>query len=472
MPKTMRNLAALFLALTPIAVAQQCTADGLVLNAITSQPVPHAQVAAESPDSQGASTDAEGKWTIPGLPCGRLRLTVTGPHFLPSTSDGTTFHDLRIKLTPESSLTGRITDADGNPVSDARIQSFRTFLHDGTRDLLPFSNSQNTESTGAFFIPLQPAPYVICAQSDDVLYPVGGGGQLRYPESCLPVTIHPGDQAHLDFTLSPVPAVHVQGSVAGLPAGVEAIVELRNAAIPGAPPLATRRASANRFDFPGIIPNDYTLQASAVSGEKSFFALEDVTVGSGGVTGVRLTALPGVSITGSVRFVNASEQPKPNVAIHLFPDSGTLQWDASGEFFSITNVVPRKYRIAVTADNSAYARSLRFQDRDVQGKEFVLSAAGNLEIVMAEDAGSIQGTVTDSDGQPVAATVFLGDIMLRAGKDGKFAVNKIPPGHYTAYAVDDQSALETADPAPAGTPVDVPPLGSVSVALVKSKVPK
>jgi hypothetical protein len=183
----------------------------------------------------------------------------------------------------------------------------------------------------------------------------------------------------------------------------------------GAPPpirLPDRGAySANQFDLSGIVPGDYAIQVSAVSGERSFFAFEDVTVG---IANLRLTALPSVSLTGAVRFVTASGQPRPHVNVRLFPDSGTLQWDAAGDTFTVSDVIPRKYRVSANAGPAAYVRSMKFQDRDVLEKEFVLSTPGNLEIVLADDFGTIDGNVTDSDGNPVAAIVFQTFIQLPA----------------------------------------------------------
>jgi len=233
-------MAAMFFALSSfwfcgIACAEECSADGIVVHAITGQPVANAQVAAESPDSRGAATDVNGAFVIPGVPCGRLRLNVTGLRFFPSRVDQAELHDIRIQLMPESAVGGTVTDANGNPVQGARIQVYQALAVGGTHDLKPMMEL-NAES-GTWRVPLLPFPgYVLCAESDTALYPVGGGGQLRYPNTCSPVSVHPGEEAHLDFTLTALPAVHVRGSVSGLPEGVEAVVQFWNAAIDGAPP--------------------------------------------------------------------------------------------------------------------------------------------------------------------------------------------------------------------------------------------
>ena len=410
-----------------IACGEQCSADGIVVHAITGQPVANAQVAAESPDARGAATDVNGAFVIPGVPCGNLLLTVTGLRFFPSRVAQTEFHDIRIQLMPESAVGGTVTDANGNPVQGARIQVYRSLALQPTE--------LNAES-GAWRVPLLPFPgYILCAESDTALYPVGGGGQLRYATSCSPVNVHPGEEAHLDFTLTALPTVHVRGSVSGLPEGVEAVVQFWNAAIDGAPPQGAQRTTGGQFDLAGVVPNLYTFRASAIDGDKSFFAIQDVNVGSGGFENLRLSALPSISISGTVRFELASGQPKPKVRLDLLPDSGSLVWDEGGDSFTISNVIPRKYRFLTLAD-PGYVKSMKFQGRDLLGQDIELIApTDQLEIVVADDFGRLDGTITDTDGKPVAASVLLErdgvqQIIMPSEKNGRFAMPKIPPGHY------------------------------------------
>jgi hypothetical protein len=462
--------------LAGIACGEECSADGIVVHAITGEPVPNAQVAAESPDSRGAATDVNGTFVIPGVPCGRLRLTVTGFRFFPARIDQTESHDIRMQLMPESAVGGTVTDANGNPVQGARIQVYQALAIGRTRELKPIMEL-NAES-GTWRVPLPAFPgYVLCAESDSALYPVGGGGQLRYPNNCSTVNVHPGEEAHLDFTLTALPTVHVRGSVSGLPEGVEAVVQFWNAAIDGAPPREAQRTTGGQFDLAGIVPNFYTFRASAVDGDKSYFAIQDVNVGSGGFENLRLSALPGISISGSVRFELASGQPKPKVRLDLLPDSGSLAWDEGGDSFTISNVIQRKYRM-VTFAEQGYIRSMKFQGRDVLGQEIELTASTDqLEVVVADDFGRLEGAVTDADGKPVAASVLLERdgvqlMFMPSDKNGRFAMPKIPPGHYIAYAVADPRIVGYDEPnRDSGTAVDVPPLGSATITLVRT-VPK
>ena len=49
-----------------------CAADGTVVNSLTGQALPRANVVPSSTNGSGTSTDAEGKWTISNLTCGQV----------------------------------------------------------------------------------------------------------------------------------------------------------------------------------------------------------------------------------------------------------------------------------------------------------------------------------------------------------------------------------------------------------------
>ena len=116
---------------------------------------------------------------------------------------------------------------------------------------------------------------------------------------------------------------------------------------------------------------------------------------------------------------------------------------------------------------------MKFQGRDVLGQEIELTApTDQLEIVFADDFGRLEGTITDADGKPLAASVLLErdggqQMVLQSENNGRFAMPKIPPGHYTAWAIaaDPRIAGYTEPNRDSGTPVDVPPLGSATVTL-------
>src|SRR4051812_30533217 len=60
-----------------------CAIEGLVVNALTGEPIPRAHVTAMGPKGQSAtSSDNEGRWHFTGLSCGQTQMTATRPGFL------------------------------------------------------------------------------------------------------------------------------------------------------------------------------------------------------------------------------------------------------------------------------------------------------------------------------------------------------------------------------------------------------
>src|SRR5207249_4981485 len=104
------------------------------------------------------------------------------------------------------------------------------------------------------------------------------------------------------------------------------------------------------------------------------------------------------------------------VRVDLQPQTGTVEWNDAADAFTITNVLQRNYRLQVIpmqADGAPggldfYVQSIRIGNEDVFGREFSAAAGmAPIEIAVADDMGSITGTVTDTSGNPAEATVLL-----------------------------------------------------------------
>jgi hypothetical protein len=81
----------------------------------------------------------------------------------------------------------------------------------------------------------------------------------------------------------------------------------------------------------------------------------------------------------------------------------------------------------------------------------VTQSGGQIDVVLSDDSGSIEGSVEDADGQP-AQRAFV--MMLQGGRvprtvttgpDGHFRMANLAPGDYRIYAWDDFSQVEYAD---------------------------
>ncbi len=174
--------------------------------------------------------------------------------------------------------------------------------------------------SGEYALTLQPFPYVICAHSNANVYPVGGGHKLRYADRCINTTVEPGQQQRLDFTLNALAPVHLSGSVSGAPDGAVPVVAIYNKGREGGTALAVKSTLGGLYDFADVLPDVYTIQATAVYGDKAFFVSEEATVGAGGLANLALTLLPGIELTGSVRFKSSSGR-RGRVRLDLLPQA-------------------------------------------------------------------------------------------------------------------------------------------------------
>jgi len=80
----------------------------------------------------------------------------------------------------------------------------------------------------------------------------------------------------------------------------------------------------------------------------------------------------------------------------------------------------------------------------------IVPGAGPLELVLADDGGTVEGQVTADEG-PAPAWILLakdGVPSRNASSDpaGHFKIDNLPPGDYRIYAWDDNSTVEYANP--------------------------
>jgi len=497
-------LLGLFLALGLSAAEQQqelpadCAASGSVVNGLTGMFVPRANVTPNSTSGSGTSTDAEGRWTISNITCGPVVFTaekdgyiqnvygrpVTGPASNGGAVkpvmllSGAAARDLKIELMPESVVTGKVVDEAGEPVAGAQLRVVRSMVQNGRR-VTTAAGAGPTDSTGAYRLSrLNSGRYFVCATSNRVRYPVGGGPPTVYGESCFPgpvtsgagagIQIDGGQEVHADFTLTQVTGAHVRGTIARMPqvanTGPAAIVQMfisdMNGGI-GAAGIRPQQVRNGKFDFPNVPPGSYVLRASFPSAGEVLSAGAAIDVGGTDLDGITLVLQPGAAVTGTVKFEEAagipasSERPTVNVnlnSVGIGLPTGRVHWDSENKSFTIPDVQSGRYRINVYLTGSGYfIKSVRLNDREIRSDSFTVDGpTGPIEIVVSNESGTLQGTVTDTAGNPAASQIILqcGDGPPRVGQsasDGTLKMQEVPVGTCKAWAFDDGRNVEYAD---------------------------
>ena len=393
-----------------------CAVSGTVVNAITGEPIPRAMVSLGGYDNTGSATDATGHWSISNTSCTSNRpVSATRIGFInsnmarasgrPTTVNlvsGSPVTGVKVSLTPESSIAGKVQDPNGDPIESARVQAARVQVQAGQR-MMANTGGSATDSQGNFRIGgLQPGRYVICASSPQFTYPVGGGALMMYREDCFPgpvatgvstaMSVEAGAEVRTALTLTPAEGVHVRGRVTGLTApAMRGNVQLMR--LPTNLGIETNINSAMQedgsFDLRTVLPGSYVATASFQTnppGPQPVKLHTQVEVRNSDVDNVSITSLPPGSLSGAVsyQFSNPAKVAKPPVTVELRPDPAAgyfglipqPQWDANHLSFNFAGIQPgSELRLnafvntpGVYIRSSHPARSGRFEPASHRGR--------------------------------------------------------------------------------------------------------
>jgi hypothetical protein len=276
------------------------------------------------------------------------------------------------------------------------------------------------------------------------------------------MAVFAGTETHVDFDLRQVHAVHVRGTVNGMPTSRGAALTLRYRGTLSRAYIARPAAidSTGRFDVAGVPPGSYVLVVDYFDEGRRLMARVPVDVGSSDVEGVVVRMEPGITVTGRVRVESASGSTQAPRAWGLGilasepgADSGRTQWDKDRSTFSISDLAPGSYRIVGTPPAPFYLKRAMIGGRDVTLDETSITQSGlELDVVLGDDGGIIEGALENPEGKPLdsgAGVTLLRDNRIgrlyNVSGDGHFRIQNIAPGDYRVYAWDNVSEAEYAD---------------------------
>jgi len=509
----LRFLAALFPAVMLVAQtnAPVCAVEGSVVNAATGEPIVRAHVMLMGPGGQKAvTTDTTGHWSFPSVGCGQTQVIATRPGFLqgafgqprPGAAfrpvilvSGEPLHDVKIQLTPQAVVSGKVVDDHGDPLANAMVQALAPRIVAGLRTFQNV-NTQSTNDLGEYRLAnLPPGKYIICAtpqvvpfafEPGDVSTVLGPACYPGPPDSSSAGTIEArGSENRADFTLSQVPSVKIRGSITNAVRGVGISLTKRFAMNGGRSQPGMVRPDGT-FEVPSVIPGSYLLATDFFEGGRRLTARVPIEVGASDVEGVTVRLEPGFSLAGSVRVESAQGQTAApqNIRISLravdpqLAGGGQFAWNSTHDAFTISELTPGNYWLEAFTNGSWYVKSATLGGRDLLKEPAVLSAgAGRIEMTVRDDAGQIE----DADGQPAAGWVMV----LQDGRtprnimsmpDGHFSIPGIAPGEYKVYSWDDWQQVEYANPDwmrrfASGTSVTIDPAQTAHIKLRRQNVP-
>jgi hypothetical protein len=429
------------------------TVAGVVVDAATGAPLPRVQIHLRlEPGGQayGAMTAPDGRFAITGMPPGAYSLTVERAGFsvppdLPPemTVGGGTTGNLHFALTPEGSISGRVTDADGQPVEDVELRAESDFV---SAD----SPRATTDATGKFRLSgLAPGPYRLRAiprntysppeqrtdgttdvQDAPTWYP----GALAFRQS-RPIQVASGNETSgIEIHLARVPIVGVSGKVENPPpgaAGAELHLESRD----GGERTTSGIKPDGTFRLWRLYPGDYELRAVWLTADGATIrsAPAAFRIEGSSVENLRLHPAAPMTVAGRILFDDDAARPPHdaiaklvlmNAGIHLGAITADIAADGS---FEIANVPAERYRLSLTWSGAYVVSPLL---------DLTAGAPGELQIHASAAVGSVSGA-TEAGSTVILSLDGPGSLprVTEANPDGLYSFRSVPPGAYRIVAL-------------------------------------
>jgi hypothetical protein len=474
----MRILAAL-LFVSAFAFGQKpdgknCSLDGSVVNSVNGAPILRAHVrVASASGSWYAESDAAGKWSLENIPCGPVTIHADRVGFLPPaltparaalTADHS-LHELKLELTPQAVLAGRVLDEQGDPIAGVQVSLLTSRIVNGVRGMQA-TYSTLTNDLGEFrFWELASGRYALCAGATGTI----GAASRSYGQKCYPgpvdgvmtsaMDVAAGDEERIDLALLPVAGVRVSGIVSAPVAEglrLKGVVSLDREIPGGRTPMGLSAAvhPDGKFLIQNVPPGTYAASTSLGNS----YASARFEVADNDVEGLQLRIQPSIDVTGTVRIVSATPKKAETLrynSVFLKSEDGlvarSIGWNGTGNSFTVNDLIPGNYRLEFLPPEHFYLKSATLDRRDMIASEVPIGpGSGTIEIVISDDGGTLEGEVS-ADDTPAPAWILLecdGAPFQNTRTDptGHFKFETVPPGDYKIYAWDDNTNVEYASP--------------------------
>jgi hypothetical protein len=443
-----------------------------------------------------ATTDGAGYYQLPRVPAGSYGVTPLAPaHIAPrdltfglpgkpvTIADGEHLTDIDIALEPGGVITGRVTDADDNPVIGERITLKRTGANQESQHLDFYATDMQTDDRGIYRIfGLTAGRYVVSVGHDagsGNLRTGGGNGyyartfhtEARDETKATQVEVRGGEEATgIDIKLGRAAQTftalgRIVDKETGKPvAGVDyayGTIEAEGKRIGSYAYSGSRTNARGEFRLTGLAPDRYSvfLRPEAEGDQYSepmSFEIKDVDV-----SGLEVKVTRGLSING----VAVIESAKPAVRARLaeigvvaFPVEHSemqgmryaRQRLAAGGVFRLAGLRPGKYQLSFSNGYSSLEGfSILRVERDGVRQPNKLIDVGEGEhvtgvrLVFGYGNSSVRGQVIVTGGELPAGTRFYIGVRSTETESGggsrgtdqvdgnrRFLIEKIPAGEY------------------------------------------
>jgi hypothetical protein len=475
----------------PAVEEKKASMEGIVVDAASGKPLKDVSLmlmgtaAAGSPNA--ATTDEAGHFLIKNLQAGSYMLFATHPRYARqmygsrnglmggtrlTIAAGQALKEIIFKLQPNSVISGKVVDEEGEPLKDVMVSALTSVYQRGRRQHMPVGTA-TTNDLGEFRVGnLAEGKYLVSA----MLMKQGGGKPAQDgTESGYLTTFYPNAQeasgaaqvsvgagtetGGMDIRLIKTKAVRVKGKVMGMTAGQKLTVRLfpKDAGVLGL--MSARSGSVKpadgSFEITAVTPGSYELRAMDMSAFRAAGPGVPLEVREKPIDGLTVDIMAAPDLNGEILF-DGEQSQKPSFkaqrifleafeGITMMPPMTNAAEDGT---FQLKAVPQGKYFVRVTpTPDGTYVSSVTLGDLKMseEGLEIGTAGTAKLEIKLRPTAAQVEGTVQDAEGKPVSGiSVVLipksrSYLLYQANttdQKGMFSYKSVTPDDYLLLALE------------------------------------
>jgi hypothetical protein len=471
---------------------------GSIVQAGTNVPISNVRIGLQRPGLSlqlFATTDASGRFAIPDVPAGTYSVLINSPGntLAPNGSGPNTLTvgpnqphgDVAFALVPTVAISGRIVDADNQPLPRVRVIVLRMGYVDGRPGLVNVGTgglaiSDDHGDYRIFWIPAGEY-YVVAMPMDRSSVPTES--DTAYVATYYPGTTDwtaarrvrvtdDGQPMPVNLQVQSVPIFNVRGRILGSPQSSAARPVTSFYLVPrgtGAgivqmgPRLLNNSLLApvdGQFELDKVSLGSYFLYPMVARGAFNsggrYVGRVAIDVRNGDLDGVEITAHPGVDLSGRLIIQDDNGSiPWDSVRVRLKPEETlpsalvalTNTVDSQGVFVA-KNIPEGHYDFDIRLPQNAFVVDIVEADKSVFDAGITMDSASNrsIQIVINPQGETIGGLVRNGEKKPaVGATVVLvpkrsrrKNVLLyriaNTDQSGHFTLHGIAPGEYKLFA--------------------------------------
>ena len=479
--------------------------EGHVIHGVTKEPLRKARVilepsAVEHNSALVAITDEAGHFRFADVNPGTYRLTAEKTGFLAgeygkdksegqgsrlTVGSGDKIQNLTLYLFPGGGISGHVLDTDGDPVPDKNVFLWQQHSRRGKT-----TNSQTdqttTNSTGEYYFNnlVSGAYYVSVAVSN-------GGYAVRqilvdeqgkktkvhdlttfYPSAlslaeAQAIQLESGqEQAGIDIHIQRGPTFTVKGRIVGVsgPVSGYTLSAMLSEGL-GWMPGSSKVLPTGEFVFEELPPGKYQLHLFQQGGNSVYSAYKvgraEVNVAEQDVTGVVITPFKSAQVRVRVVQEGKEDQLLTVGPVFLYTADGTgdqnsptPQFESHNGVYLFPSVAPGSYQIWFNSSSNGYLKSIQAGGRKLDANRVEIAENSNLDLLLtlSKNTATISGEVEASPDQSKASVNVLlileepsfqlnNNFPVSLDQFLHFTKERMPPGKYLAFAVEDDSDL-------------------------------